>query len=683
MGANCYANSLLQMISANPVLCDTLIRAKITNDAGEDVSDVIAKYKEAQENGTNPPSLAPLEALVKIDGRYQQDPCDLFQRLAARAHTNRVLNPNLHLTNTYAALKTDPIPPAFEKDPHDQNKYSQTGFEGCSGIILHVEDDRRTSLEELIQQACAPIQQRSTDKVDIENGKLRLVSSQIKGYSAPPDTLIFNIQTFPGSQAVVDVPERFMMPNGLLNSQTPPDEEYQLRSFAVHTGGSSDGHVRQDESTSGHYVSYVKIKGQNGTTDYYECDDGKITKLKNREGVSARDQFMEKAKKARIANYNKVAQEDRRLNAVAPANINKPVDFNDLTPEQQRVEIFNETRRVSQNQLRELTEELVINGLSPAAKNPVAPKNPGAQPPPVYVLNATTQEVTQKLVQNGWIPSALVMADAKKPGGGVANGRTAQEEIINRQSNAAEGIEKAKQQGLYQGGLQNGYAMHNVTYFRGDEKDGYASLEQPFQASLFFSAAIDLRNEKSMPADYVRRTEESIRHILRQAILDGNDSLVLGAYGCGVFKGKFNDVPETVAKCFRSVLDHPEFRGHFNLVVFAITDDENGKGNLAAFTTGLNPTNGTLQTLPANPTPPNRKDISKVDLPVRKLKKPTPHELPSSQSRKTDSSKSLKARNATKNGKSRSAFANRFRSSPSNTLDNYESLRRKKVTRKT
>ena len=63
-----------------------------------------------------------------------------------------------------------------------------------------------------------------------------------------------------------------------------------------------------------------------------------------------------------------------------------------------------------------------------------------------------------------------------------------------------------------------------------------------------------------------------IRTIYRLALKNGHDSVVLGAFGCGV-----NKLPcAAVANQFRRVLDEPEFQGKFRAVVFAILE---GRGS--------------------------------------------------------------------------------------------------------
>ena len=57
-----------------------------------------------------------------------------------------------------------------------------------------------------------------------------------------------------------------------------------------------------------------------------------------------------------------------------------------------------------------------------------------------------------------------------------------------------------------------------------------------------------------------------IERVLAVAKLHGQQVLVLGAFGCGVFKNN----PAEVAAMFRSALDSKAFRGVFRRVIFAI-----------------------------------------------------------------------------------------------------------------
>jgi uncharacterized protein (TIGR02452 family) len=59
-----------------------------------------------------------------------------------------------------------------------------------------------------------------------------------------------------------------------------------------------------------------------------------------------------------------------------------------------------------------------------------------------------------------------------------------------------------------------------------------------------------------------------IRTIFRMAVEHGKDSIVLGALSCGAYKCP----PEEVSKQFRTVIEEPEFKNKFKLLVFAILE---------------------------------------------------------------------------------------------------------------
>ena len=74
-----------------------------------------------------------------------------------------------------------------------------------------------------------------------------------------------------------------------------------------------------------------------------------------------------------------------------------------------------------------------------------------------------------------------------------------------------------------------------------------------------------------------------IRTIFRIALVNGHDSIVLGAFGCGAFRLP----PEAVAEQFARALGEPEFAGRFRIVIFAILEvggnSDVRKGKFAPF----------------------------------------------------------------------------------------------------
>lgn len=62
---------------------------------------------------------------------------------------------------------------------------------------------------------------------------------------------------------------------------------------------------------------------------------------------------------------------------------------------------------------------------------------------------------------------------------------------------------------------------------------------------------------------------ERIEKVFQIAIVNDHETLILGAWGCGVFKNP----PEMVAECFNIMLD--KYSKFFTKIVFAIPDDKN------------------------------------------------------------------------------------------------------------
>jgi uncharacterized protein (TIGR02452 family) len=120
----------------------------------------------------------------------------------------------------------------------------------------------------------------------------------------------------------------------------------------------------------------------------------------------------------------------------------------------------------------------------------------------------------------------------------------------------------------------------DVPFFR---DDALVLLESPFLASLITAPAPNAgealkRDPHERPV--IRATlERRARYVLLIAAAQERRCLVLGAWGCGVFR---ND-PAEVADVFGRALDEPAFSGAFDRVVFAVYDRTAGQTTLAAF----------------------------------------------------------------------------------------------------
>jgi uncharacterized protein (TIGR02452 family) len=173
----------------------------------------------------------------------------------------------------------------------------------------------------------------------------------------------------------------------------------------------------------------------------------------------------------------------------------------------------------------------------------------------------------------------LNMASASKPGGGVAEGAQAQEECLFRCSNLWESITK----GFYPINKYEAIYTKSATFF----KDVKYDIMKAIKVDVVTVAAVNLNRDSYFdeekndwvdqlnrkPLGYRRLTKKKIRLMLSLAVHNNVDNLILGAWGCGVFKNK----PEDIAKMFKDVLK--EYKGSFENVIFAVINDKNSNGN--------------------------------------------------------------------------------------------------------
>ncbi|MFB7976934.1 TIGR02452 family protein [Streptomyces vinaceus] len=174
--------------------------------------------------------------------------------------------------------------------------------------------------------------------------------------------------------------------------------------------------------------------------------------------------------------------------------------------------------------------------------------------------------------------AVLNFASARNPGGGYVRGAKAQEEALCRASVLYETLLEAPEYyEVHRAGSSTFYTdrvIHSpgVPVFRDDRGE---LLETPFRVGFLTSPAPNagtIRRQEperaaEIPAALARRAER----VLETAALHGYPRLVLGAWGCGVFR---ND-PAEVAEAFRALLAG-RFAGVFERVVFGVLDRDPG-----------------------------------------------------------------------------------------------------------
>lgn len=216
------------------------------------------------------------------------------------------------------------------------------------------------------------------------------------------------------------------------------------------------------------------------------------------------------------------------------------------------------------------------------------------------VINNDCINVSKSLLDEGLSPAVLNMACEDGPGGGVIGGCYGQEEGLFRRTNLYKYMypfsPHARRYGLELKHPQyplnsvfDGVYVKNAIVFRDEENKGYKLLEEPFPMSFIAVPALRnpvLQNEELTLEDE-RKTYEKIKTILKIGLINGHDSLVLGAWGCGIF----HNPPIQIARLFKKAFDDPIFFNRFKRISFAILEDDiskhrkNGIGNLQPFKT--------------------------------------------------------------------------------------------------
>jgi uncharacterized protein (TIGR02452 family) len=225
---------------------------------------------------------------------------------------------------------------------------------------------------------------------------------------------------------------------------------------------------------------------------------------------------------------------------------------------------------------------------APGALDRSEPGDPSAAPPRVEVTAESTAAAGRRLVEAERIPRvvALNFASARNPGGGFLRGAKAQEEDLARCSALYPCLTRApRYYEVNRACTSLIYTDHiiyspDVPFFR-DER--LTLLEAPFLLSIITApapnAGEELRRDKDAGPLIHSALERRAARVLAAAAAHGHRCLVLGAWGCGVFR---ND-PGAVADVFARWLENPRFRGAFDRVVFAIYDRSPGQATLRAF----------------------------------------------------------------------------------------------------
>lgn len=192
-------------------------------------------------------------------------------------------------------------------------------------------------------------------------------------------------------------------------------------------------------------------------------------------------------------------------------------------------------------------------------------------------------------------------ASATNPGGGVVRGSTAQEECLCRCSGLYFCLDISEMWAGFYNPHRNGHnPIHNddiiytpdVTVFKTDTNNPKLMPEKDwYDVNVITCAAPNLRinpnnsynsGEGKKPVkitdmELLDIHEKRLRRILDVAVLDGNDTIILGAFGCGAFQNK----PEVVARASKNVLK--DYLHAFKTIEYAVYCTPKDERNYTTF----------------------------------------------------------------------------------------------------
>lgn len=206
----------------------------------------------------------------------------------------------------------------------------------------------------------------------------------------------------------------------------------------------------------------------------------------------------------------------------------------------------------------------------------------------IAVTDETTQIAARRLVESESVADLALLnfASARNPGGGFINGAKAQEEDLCRCSGLYPCLmsqpEYYKANRNHESTLYTDHLIYspNVPWFRTRSRDQPHTM---FLASVITApapnAGVVLSREPAAQSDVETTLRRRAGLVLAVAAEHGHRTLLLGAWGCGVFRNS----PALVADAFGTWIESPTFAGAFDRVVFAIYDRSDGRSTLSAF----------------------------------------------------------------------------------------------------
>ena len=248
--------------------------------------------------------------------------------------------------------------------------------------------------------------------------------------------------------------------------------------------------------------------------------------------------------------------------------------------------------------VRQSIESQVFIAEKTTVDAPTPSKNEKAK---VIVSGKRSLEAAESYAKQGKKVCVLNFASATNPGGGVVNGSSAQEKCICRCTTLYPCLNSDQMWNVfYKPHRKSANPLHNndciytpdVCVFKNDTNfPEPLSKKDWWRVNILTCAAPNLRERPSNimnphAGNVVAKITQSelealltarIRRIFEIAVVNRNEVLILGAFGCGAFRNP----PEIVARVFNNVMQ--DYLCHLDTVEYAVYHTEREVANYEAF----------------------------------------------------------------------------------------------------
>ena len=231
----------------------------------------------------------------------------------------------------------------------------------------------------------------------------------------------------------------------------------------------------------------------------------------------------------------------------------------------------------------------------------IVPSPHKAEKAKVIVSGKRSLEAAEVYAKQGKKVCVLNFASATNPGGGVVNGSSAQEECLCRCTTLYPCLNNdALWEAFYAPHRKTANPLYNndciytpgVRVFKSDTNFPEPLVQKDWwNVNVLTCAAPNLRErpsnamnphagdkaEKITSAELEKLLMARIRCIFEIAVANGNEVLILGAFGCGAFRNP----PEIVASVFNKVMQ--DYLCYFEIIEYAVFHTEREVANYEAF----------------------------------------------------------------------------------------------------